>query len=608
MSEFEINDRKNDKQPPMKSAQIRVTPTFINSVLKTEAELSGGTFNQEAADAALLRFSNKEEFGIEEHNKYIEYYKEEVERRNGITFDSFERQLEYEINEKSRNSWSEGHSYLAKQACEASDVDIKDGLLNSSEQVRALAHFNQELNSVRTDVKAFSELFSNLNPDYNKLLANESADEGFENAKSYVFFGEENNNDPINLKFALASASRAYNNKLQYVQNITVNGQFDQESMQTSRSCHAHAYVNSLASTDRGREYIESLIKVDDEGSVHVFLPGNQKQYHYTKEDLFARRWTSSEGDYDMTAVICAIEDARRESGQIEGDVWDKFIPMINANLGPDKLLLNYSNMENPPSIVVEEIQPEEIIFERLSAKQLFNNFREYKNSNKKLYNPEFFKNDLFEVTEIKYDSDKRVDYAVVKLQNGRTMNVYAPDFEKLLDKYEDYSHNKIFIESFETEKNKENQQSTLFFNDYYTVIDVKNYNEITVKLNTGEQKIVNEAELNDLHLEWKELEKQRQIREKKQNDFNNMQTSLRNGDECFVLCVSIHQNVNDIDGKPLSQRHSMAIVDFVDMEHIEIKDSNCPWEPRFVTYDELQNGRIERVRIPEPVEWEIER
>ena len=62
-------------------------------------------------------------------------------------------------------------------------------------------------------------------------------------------------------------------------------------------------------------------------------------------------------------------------------------------------------------------------------------------------------------------------------------------------------------------------------------------------------------------------------------------------------------------NNKVLLQNHALAVIKFIDMEHIQLKDSNNPYEPIYITYEELLKiYQLEQVRIPDPVKWEIEK
>jgi len=106
------------------------------------------------------------------------------------------------------------------------------------------------------------------------------------------------------------------------------NGQLDGNAVQMTGNCWAHAGLNAMRATARGREILaNSIVKKD--GVTTVYLAGAKKLglpkpngdglYSYSEKDLQAGMKTLSSGDGDYTAVMMALEDYRRQSTAVDG-------------------------------------------------------------------------------------------------------------------------------------------------------------------------------------------------------------------------------------------------------------------------------------------------
>lgn len=123
------------------------------------------------------------------------------------------------------------------------------------------------------------------------------------------------------------------------------NGKLDNPVRQTTGNCVLHSQINSVLTTDKGKEYLNSLISKDNKtGVITIFLPGaknknvpkeNPGYYTYSEADLLNRTLETSIGDGDYTALVCAIEDCRKE---ISGDTNATSV-MSSSNVNMAELL-----------------------------------------------------------------------------------------------------------------------------------------------------------------------------------------------------------------------------------------------------------------------------
>ena len=100
------------------------------------------------------------------------------------------------------------------------------------------------------------------------------------------------------------------------------NGSLDNSAVQMTGNCVLHSKINSMLVTDKGRQYLNNLIVKDKStGNITVFLPGaerlnvpveNPGYFTYTSAEIASRILKTSIGDGDMTALTCAVEDARK--------------------------------------------------------------------------------------------------------------------------------------------------------------------------------------------------------------------------------------------------------------------------------------------------------
>ena len=100
------------------------------------------------------------------------------------------------------------------------------------------------------------------------------------------------------------------------------NGNLDNSAVQMTGNCLLHSKINALLTTDKGRQYLNNLIVKDKStGNITVFLPGaerlnvpveNPGYFTYSPAEIAQRILKTSMGDGDMTALTCAIEDARK--------------------------------------------------------------------------------------------------------------------------------------------------------------------------------------------------------------------------------------------------------------------------------------------------------
>lgn len=109
-------------------------------------------------------------------------------------------------------------------------------------------------------------------------------------------------------------------------QDLPGNGHIaDGDSIQATGNCLLHARINSLLAIEKGIDYLDNLIvKNKIQGTIAVKLPGAAKMglpkptgdgiYVYSIDELANRALETSIGSGDYTALICAIEDARKEA------------------------------------------------------------------------------------------------------------------------------------------------------------------------------------------------------------------------------------------------------------------------------------------------------
>ena len=100
------------------------------------------------------------------------------------------------------------------------------------------------------------------------------------------------------------------------------NGNLDNSAVQMTGNCLLHSKINALLTTDKGRQCLNNLIVKDKStGNITVFLPGaeqlnvpveNPGYFTYSPAEIAQRILKTSMGDGDMTALTCAIEDARK--------------------------------------------------------------------------------------------------------------------------------------------------------------------------------------------------------------------------------------------------------------------------------------------------------
>ena len=101
------------------------------------------------------------------------------------------------------------------------------------------------------------------------------------------------------------------------------NGKLDGNAMQITGNCWAHAGLNAMRATEKGREILANCI-VKKDGVTTVYLAGAKKLglpkpngdglYSYSEQELKAGMKNLSVGDGDYTAVMMALEDYKRQS------------------------------------------------------------------------------------------------------------------------------------------------------------------------------------------------------------------------------------------------------------------------------------------------------
>ena len=104
------------------------------------------------------------------------------------------------------------------------------------------------------------------------------------------------------------------------------NGKLDNNAKQMTGNCVLHAEINAMLVTDKGRQYLNNLVVKDTSyngtGNITVYLPGAKKNgvpkenpgyFTYTTRELANRILETSIGDGDLTAIVCAIEDCKKQ-------------------------------------------------------------------------------------------------------------------------------------------------------------------------------------------------------------------------------------------------------------------------------------------------------
>ncbi|MBE7710620.1 MAG: hypothetical protein E7Z92_00620 [Cyanobacteria bacterium SIG31] len=102
---------------------------------------------------------------------------------------------------------------------------------------------------------------------------------------------------------------------------LEVNGKIDERSTQKTGNCWLHGAFNSMATTEQGQKIISDNISRDpNKGITRVTLPGVNKTYEITDEDLYQATEFHSQGDADMTAYALAIDKYLKENPQMRED------------------------------------------------------------------------------------------------------------------------------------------------------------------------------------------------------------------------------------------------------------------------------------------------
>lgn len=583
------NKRVTDGAPPkINVTPIQVSPKFIVEIFKSELKFNGKTFNQDAANAAWKQVFEKENANLNydeiviKSKQYENTYNSEVEKRTGVAYKDFIKKL----LKQEEGFFSLAHEFVANKSCKEADNEVKDNILNSREYEQAQKLYNEKLKEVKTDLKAFTDLFLEMNPKFDQNIAKNAAKNAFESMLE---------SEDISLGDAFKQADSFYFIEQMWAQEMleekikehTPNGKFDKAAIQTTGSCDVHGHVVATIQHEKGRKYMESLVKVQEDGSEYVFLPGVNKQYHYSKEELAKRSDNTSSGDGDMTAIVCAIEDYRRSIGC---DPWyeaDIFKEPVSKLLFNDNSALNLN-------IVVEEIPEEPIIYRDFDFE--YKQFQNIKNTQNIENKETIFKNNSYTVLNM----DKNNKKVQIKTSDNKTSIITYDDFVK---KSNFWQENKKFIDSF-TESQKNN--NTLFKNDFYTVIDVQDQNNIIVKEANNDKTItITREKLESMHIKWKEADKIKK-------DFKELKTKFNSGNYCITPAIpsgiEVRGKYGILEESPLLKRHAYSLVDIIDENNIILVESNCPDLPITVTYEEFRKMAYREFKIPEPIKWEIKK
>ena len=99
---------------------------------------------------------------------------------------------------------------------------------------------------------------------------------------------------------------------------IPANGKIDSEFKQGNylSDCWLIATIKSLSLNPKGREMLDDLISLDDEGNVAVQLKGVDKEYSISKEELKGAK-ELAQGDFDVRALEIATRRYLYELGDL---------------------------------------------------------------------------------------------------------------------------------------------------------------------------------------------------------------------------------------------------------------------------------------------------
>ena len=563
---------------------IQVSPKFIVEIFKSELKFNGKTFNQDAANAAWKHVFEKENTNLNydeiviKSKQYENTYNSEVEKRTGVAYKDFIKKL----LKQEEGFFSLAHEFVANKSCKEADNEVKDNILNSREYEQAQKLYNEKLKEVKTDLKAFTDLFLEMNPKFDQNIAKNAFESMLESED--ISLGDAFSNADYLYSIEQTCAQEMLEEK---IKEHTPNGKFDKTATQTTGSCDVHGHVVATIQHEKGRKYMESLVKVQEDGSEYVLLPGVNKQYHYSKEELAKRSDNSSSGDGDMTAIVCAIEDYRRSIGcdpWYEADIFKEPVA---------KLLFN-DNSFLRMNIVVEEIHEEIEIYRDFDWE--YKNFEKTKNRPNSENKETMYKNNSYEVLNM----DKNTEQITIKRADNKTITVSFSEFVKMSNEWDE---NQTLKDSYAKSQKNNN---TLFKNDFYTVIDIKDRNNIIVKkTNNGETITVNREKLDSMHRKWKEADRIKQ-------DFKELKTKFNSGNYCITPSIAssieVRGKYEDFDESLLLDQHAYSLVDVVDENNIILNESNCPGLPITVTYEEFRKMMYREFKIPEPVKWEIKK
>lgn len=133
--------------------------------------------------------------------------------------------------------------------------------------------------------------------------------------------------------------------------NLNVNGKIDELFKQQTGNCWIHAAINSLSSTQLGKEIIQKNITRNPEtGTTQVTLPGVGKIYNITDKELYDARYTLSNGEPDMTAYAIAIDRYIKENPEMRYDLLTQSLVKVDSSGQGNSPELAYSLLGAKPA------------------------------------------------------------------------------------------------------------------------------------------------------------------------------------------------------------------------------------------------------------------